>query len=584
MNHSSYDHVFGLPSYREEHRRRSPNCPFVAITDKAGKSRKGARSSKASRISSQSSVAVDPESSLQDDFPLLDGNSALTIASVASMASNTGKKGTKANRTTGKSKARKAKDQTMEMVEATSIPEPENLDFKTEVEKPTKPAKPTKGRKRKSSELESDDTIDVQQQNGPNDVVVTMPAPKRRATRTRSSVAQQVNVHEPAPEPVPNRRATRTRSSTTQSTHAPEPFPELSDADQHSNSRDDFTIPVLKKKVHKTGGRKPSTYSHRTSKRKVSSVSTASKASLRNDLPNDDELERALEVDLDRPMTDEEDAGYPDLPIEVESEDIRPNRKQSAARKASTTIAPARKAVRDGRATRILADSDRSPAQAISMELERVSSSPALPLQQAKGAKGSKGSKRTKLGKRAETLSIRSEKLAEVEHEAVSLQISKATPPASPQSSDAENHPPSSRPPISSPARQTQTPRTRFPFTASTPLVSPSKRDVIHGSGIQCTIPWVAVDLETVFLKSPGLLEDDEDKENKRDDLLDDAIQGTKGTLTSPEKGMSVEEWVHYNARLGEERLRRECEGLISVFEKEGNRALQVLESIQVVD
>lgn len=106
---------------------------------------------------------------------------------------------------------------------------------------------------------------------------------------------------------------------------------------------------------------------------------------------------------------------------------------------------------------------------------------------------------------------------------------------------------------------------------------------MIHANGIRSTgISWTAVDLETIFLKSPA--DNYEDKENRRDDdeLLDDAVQGVKGRLTSPEKGMSVEEWVRHNARLSEERLRRECERRISVFEKEGNRARQVLEGIMV--
>lgn len=117
------------------------------------------------------------------------------------------------------------------------------------------------------------------------------------------------------------------------------------------------------------------------------------------------------------------------------------------------------------------------------------------------------------------------------------------------------------------------------------------------------------VDLETVFLKTPlaaPLEYHEEDKENARhdngeeeeveeqkdvffenDDLpLSDALEAMvpKGRLTSPEQRMSVEEWLRRNARLGEDRLRRECDRMVCLFEREGNRALQALEGIIILD
>ena len=50
--------------------------------------------------------------------------------------------------------------------------------------------------------------------------------------------------------------------------------------------------------------------------------------------------------------------------------------------------------------------------------------------------------------------------------------------------------------------------------------------------------------------------------------------------LSSPERKMSVQEWILCNARSGEERLRRECEMLVGRFEGEGVRALKALEGI----
>lgn len=60
---------------------------------------------------------------------------------------------------------------------------------------------------------------------------------------------------------------------------------------------------------------------------------------------------------------------------------------------------------------------------------------------------------------------------------------------------------------------------------------------------------------------------------------LDDALK----RLTSPERDMSVEDWILWNARGAEERLRGECERLIGSFETEGNRALQCLEGVEVL-
>ncbi|KAI9683546.1 MAG: hypothetical protein M1820_010916, partial [Bogoriella megaspora] len=82
----------------------------------------------------------------------------------------------------------------------------------------------------------------------------------------------------------------------------------------------------------------------------------------------------------------------------------------------------------------------------------------------------------------------------------------------SPQSSNAENRPPSSKTsPIpynddKEPSMEKQVQPVRIPLAVSTPVASPSKRNIISGQLVS-SIPWQPVDLETVFLGSP-------DKEN----------------------------------------------------------------------
>ncbi|THD00460.1 hypothetical protein EYZ11_000024 [Aspergillus tanneri] len=151
---------------------------------------------------------------------------------------------------------------------------------------------------------------------------------------------------------------------------------------------------------------------------------------------------------------------------------------------------------------------------------------------------------------------------------------SKSTPSLSPQSSDAENRPPSMRvsaprPILTSPSKQ---PVIRVPLAPSTP--SPSKRDP-NIEALNTSYPWRPVDIDKILLAG------NIDKENV--DIASPLVS-MKGDLTSPEKKMSVEQWIMWNAKNGEERLKRECERLVGQFEREGARAMHVLEGIECVD
>jgi hypothetical protein len=85
---------------------------------------------------------------------------------------------------------------------------------------------------------------------------------------------------------------------------------------------------------------------------------------------------------------------------------------------------------------------------------------------------------------------------------------------------------------------------------------------------LQSSFPWKAVDLENVFSVA------NENKENAVSNF----------TLTSAEKAMTVEEWVSWNAQNGEEKLRKESERLVSIFEREGGRAMRTLEGIECIE
>jgi hypothetical protein len=140
------------------------------------------------------------------------------------------------------------------------------------------------------------------------------------------------------------------------------------------------------------------------------------------------------------------------------------------------------------------------------------------------------------------------------------------SPSQSPQSSDAENQPPSSKPAGSAAGK-----RILLAPVAATPAraASPSKRNVI--AGLQSTLPWTAVDMDKIF-GSPKV---GTDKENVAGGFL---RNGTK--LTSPERRMTVEEWIYHNAGQAEQKLKHECETLVNKFENEGTRAMNVLEGL----
>jgi hypothetical protein len=150
------------------------------------------------------------------------------------------------------------------------------------------------------------------------------------------------------------------------------------------------------------------------------------------------------------------------------------------------------------------------------------------------------------------------------------------TPSISPQSSDAENQPPSSKPSTIKPIVASSQ-ASRIPLAASTPMTSPSKRNIV--AGLQSTQPWTAVDLDEILLQSPS--DARVEKENSTSGLLSETFgKVKKGDLTSPEKKMTVEEWIMYNASLAEDKLKGECERMVGIFEREGGRAMRVLEGV----
>lgn len=166
-----------------------------------------------------------------------------------------------------------------------------------------------------------------------------------------------------------------------------------------------------------------------------------------------------------------------------------------------------------------------------------------------------------------------------VAHSSPSQAVTKnglSSPTPSPQSSDAENQPPSCRPsqhrppltnltPIKS-RLQSPTKTNRVPLAASTPNVSTPRLNAANG--LQTICPWTRIGFEELIFG-----DSDHEKSGARGGML---------LLDSPQKQMTVEEWIYWNAREGEERLRAECERLVGQFEAQGVKALRALEGIVV--
>ncbi|ETI25414.1 hypothetical protein G647_02187 [Cladophialophora carrionii CBS 160.54] len=140
------------------------------------------------------------------------------------------------------------------------------------------------------------------------------------------------------------------------------------------------------------------------------------------------------------------------------------------------------------------------------------------------------------------------------------------SPSPSPATSDLENAPPStrsprSRPPIATSSISPLPPNPKLNVTSTSS--SPPKTLMPH---------WTPADVELIFAHTTPARAECEV-------LL--ALTGSQ--LSSPEKDMTVQEWIEFIAARAEEGLRTEAERVVSVFEREGQRAMGVLEAIPCV-
>ncbi|GAB1732941.1 hypothetical protein NU195Hw_g196t1 [Hortaea werneckii] len=173
------------------------------------------------------------------------------------------------------------------------------------------------------------------------------------------------------------------------------------------------------------------------------------------------------------------------------------------------------------------------------------------------------------------------------ESEAPNQDKENATP--SPSGSDKENQPSSHAQQSTAVKLQPMAPTlsptksSRIPLAPGTPNRSPAKHVQLSPSKLSpskqfsrlsSVHPWNPIDLDAILMASP---------QQPTPGTLAGRLADVAGALTSPEKKLSVEEWVRWRAEKGEEELRRRCEEMVGSFEREGVRALESLGGIGTV-
>lgn len=149
------------------------------------------------------------------------------------------------------------------------------------------------------------------------------------------------------------------------------------------------------------------------------------------------------------------------------------------------------------------------------------------------------------------------------------------SPSPSPQASDAENRPPSSKPNTHSSKRMAlgDLP-TATPMRQGSPSKTQHQQQQPVMGGLETREPWTAVDLDIIFQDYHGGRQNEQGAASR--------FFANGGELTSSERAMSVEEWIYYNAGQAEQQLKFECETMVMAFEREGTRALRVLEGLAI--
>ncbi|KAH9817753.1 BIR-domain-containing protein [Teratosphaeria destructans] len=563
----------------QEHKRRSPDCRFFVLmeryhgTSAPVKTKKGrgrsSTASKASRMSTHSMLSVASEVPSVDVDVDVDEEGTRVDDSVMSTASTTrGKKkvGKKPASKAAKGKKRAAAD---------DEPEPE---YGVESELPAEePAHATGRGGTRTSKLADSSMLEVKEET-----------PPKKAGRPRKAK----NKPEPEPEPGPELQ-TGPESRTSEA--AAQLQEELEDSISQELPDGESTPHVVEPK--------------RGTKRTSDGLKKEPELSVLDDFPAPPKPKRgrgrpSKQATEAQESVVESSAVVPLLDVSQSEAAVKPKKgtkgrkapvKKGKAKKASSTRSSRATATETGPEPAEPEDLARDEAE-IEAELERIASEQALlteqeKLQEYEPTPSNRKEKHAdailhleqELAGEAANMAEPSEALtnfvatvAEQRWPPPSSDHTRANQTPSPTGSDKENDPSSSfaepLTAVKATAHTSPTKTTRVPLAPGTPTrapLSPSK----SLSRLTTSHPWIPIAIDDVLNASPW----------PSPGTLGDRLAVAAGALTSPEKRMTVEEWVSWRAEVGETELRRRCEALVGGFEREGVRALEALGGIGVV-
>lgn len=553
--------MFGANMIRDEHRKRSPDCAFFALSEhyaatkpaSKGKKSRTSRGSKVSRLSTQSIQSTFSEApslmSLGDAAPIEDADMDDSVATVATTTSTTGK---------GRKKAAKAKAPIKSKKKA----------VKEEISEPTV-AYPN---------LEASMQVDEATESQVAVEPVEEPAPKTRGGRRNtkladSSIIQDTSMAEVAPKPTRGRGKAKQQQQQEQSQDESQLQSELLDAVPEAPIEQSPPRPQRGTKRTSDGLAKVETV-------EASSIEESAPPQKKRGRPAAKAKKGKKAVEESQ---DEHQIQQSDMETAHAEEEVAPTQplpKAKRGRKVSKQVEVEPVAELENEEAEMEA-----PPVVMEKEQEFVVREPSPAAEDFEPTPTPQKPRPSHMPGAWE------------EPAAPDPESTHSTPQSvrSHQSSDAENHPPPStvrQPPASikaagftlSPTQKSLFPQphsiltsptktTRIPLAASTPNRSPRRSPQKLGQ-LTSAVPWQPADLETVFFPSP----EKENEDNVRTRLVE-----VGGGLTSPERKMTVEEWVRWRAAKGEEKLRQDCERLVSLFEREGTRGLEVLGGLQVV-
>lgn len=519
------------------------------MKQKVGRPRKNSRASKMSRISSVSIgsavseglsvVVLEPNESERLGIPSTESEEPVKPGKGAKKAGKAKKASTKS-----KKKAKTARTEESTMTDSVMELETENSAGHVA----NTQSKSGKSNKRSSDQMnEGNDDM-------PEEVQPQHPPAKRRATRTRSNAVQ---------------------SSTRVSVDTNEFEVEMTDAE----SMPPPPLLVSKKGVKKGGKKRASATTRKASAgtrkgsesmRNPSTTSTASVASLRVPPPNDDDIDAALEADLDRPFTDDEMKYEKSEVVYPRTEKIKMRRSEieelEYPRLKNVEIskhAPDQHETQHETQHEIQHETQHEIGQEMEPEL-KPDAEPEVEPEIVPEVE-------PEVEPEIEHHEVRE---AEIDIEQIKVRQPDVQTPSRSRSSRAM--------PITK--KFTPTPKRRSPrglptIEARNDSGSDKEND---SSQIEAhSDRWTPVDIGMFIAGSPM-------EELENDDPLaafgSMVIESLNEPLPSPEKAMTIEQWIQHKAKQAEDRLRNQCERLVGKFESEGMRALRTLEGLTCVD